>query len=203
MDIKNIFLCGSCKLLLLLTLLFVSPTSYAGKLQYTDNPEYTAKSKSAGLLKWEISPKHYQEWRLGYGTSTENNGMKGYLGRVILGTIQGVNFNEYLQAGIGIDGIMYTHYYPNHNIRWALDVYADVRGFYPIYNDLKVYLDLGLGVFFSTLNAKKGLVYGKNKTSFFCQFGPGIQYKKWTLSLGLNHIGKKTNTFYTTIGFTF
>lgn len=152
--------------------------------------------------KWGLKPKYYHEWRLGYGTTHKVNGANTYCGRALMGTIHGVKFNEYLQAGIGVDGVMFTHYYRDCAIRWALDTYVDMRGFYPVNNKFKFFLDLGLGAS-STLNASEGYPGGKNSTGFFCQFGPGLQYKKFTLSLGLQHCGEKVNTFYSTLGFTF
>lgn len=150
---------------------------------------------------WEMKPKYYQEWRLGYGTTHKENGQDTYCGRAILGTIQGVRLNEYLQAGIGVDGVMFTHYYPEKSLRWALNAYVDMRGFYPVSEKFKVFVDLGLGTT-ATLNASNAVEGGKNSTDFFCQFGPGLQYKKFTLTTGLHHCDK-VNTFYSTLGFTF
>lgn len=150
----------------------------------------------AGDFDWEWNPKYYGEYRAGYGTTNHVNGMNNYYGRAILGTIQGVRFNKYLQMGVGVDGIMMTHYYKGESLRWAMDAYADMRGFYPVNERFKLFIDLGLGAF-TAFNVKT------DNTSFFCQFGPGIQYRKFTLSTGLQHCGKKINTFYSTIGFTF
>lgn len=151
---------------------------------------------------WEWKPRYYNEWRLGYGTTHKENGVDYYIGRAIIGTIHGAKFNEYLQVGVSIDGVMFTHYYKNKSMRWALNGYVDMRGFYPVNNKFKVFLDLGLGVI-ATLNASSSVPYGKNSTGFLCQFGPGLQYKKFTLTTGLQHCGEKANTFYSTLGFTF
>lgn len=151
---------------------------------------------------WEWKPRYYNEWRLGYGTTHKENGADYYIGRAIIGTIHGAKFNEYLQVGVGIDGVMFTHYYKDKSMRWALNGYVDMRGFYPVNNKFKVFLDLGLGTI-ATLNASSSVPYGKNSTGFLCQFGPGLQYKKFTLTTGLQHCGEKSNTFYSTLGFTF
>jgi len=145
---------------------------------------------------WEWSPHYYGEFRAGYGTSHHIDGANLYIGRTLLGTIQGVKLNEYAQIGIGVDGVMYTHYYKGGDLRWALDSYVDLRGFYPINKKFKVFLDLGLGAY--TNFKVKG-----DATNFFCQFGPGLQYRKLTLNTGLQHLAKKQNTFYATIGITF
>lgn len=152
-------------------------------------------SKAIGTTL-ELKPKYYNEWRMGYGTTYHTDGSNNYVGRALLGTIHGIKFNDYAQIGLGVDGVMFTHYHKGENLSWALNAYADMRGFYPINNKLKIFLDLGLGAT-TSLNAKQ------NTSAFFCQFGPGLQYKKFTLTTGLQHIGEKANTFYATVGFTF
>lgn len=145
---------------------------------------------------WEWKPEYYGEYRIGYGTSHHTNGYNDYVGRALLGTIQGVRLNKYAQIGIGVDGLMLTHYYKGQELRWCLDTYVDMRGFYPVNEKFKVFLDWGLGAI-TTLNADK------NTATFFCQFGPGLQIGRFTLTTGLQRIGKKQNTFYSTIGLTF
>lgn len=153
-------------------------------------------SSRAGGFDWEWHPEYYGEYRAGYGTSHHDHGFNLYIGRALLGTIQGVRLNKYAQLGVGVDGVMYTHYYEGGDLRWALDAYADLRGFYPVNEKFKVFLDLGLGAF-------TRFKVNSDATSFFCQFGPGLQYRKFTLTTGLQHIGEKQNTFYATVGFTF
>jgi len=154
----------------------------------------------AGFSKgfaWECNPEYCAEYRAGYGTTTKVDGVKAYVGRTFIGTIQGVKLNQYAQIGLGVDAVMFTHYYKNDIIRSGFDVYGDIRGCYPLSDNFKVLVDVGLGSFtgIKTKNTD-------TDTSFFCQFGPGIQYKKFTLTTGLQHVGEDQNTFYASIGFT-
>ncbi|MBP3353143.1 MAG: hypothetical protein J6L02_00610 [Bacteroidales bacterium] len=147
--------------------------------------------------KWEWKTEYYGEYRIGYGTNHKIDGVNPYVGRAIIGTVQGVRLNEYIQFGVGLDGIVMTHYYKGKGPRWGADGYFDIRGFYPVSEKFKVFMDLGLGTNIDCSDLDK------IKSDFFCQFGPGLQCKRFTLTTGLQHLGKKLNTFYSTIGLTF
>lgn len=154
---------------------------------------------SAKGFEWEMSPKYVGEVHAGYRTTTSIKGVDTYSGLVDLGTLQGVSFNEYLDISLGIDGKMFTHYYSGKGMRFGMATYADIRPGYPITDDFKVFLDLGLGYFFS-VSATPSL-----GNCFYCQCGPGVQYKKFNVSLGIQNLGTGSGStaFFTKLGFYF
>ena len=139
------------------------------------------------------------EIHVGYKTTTKVSGFNTYSGMVELGTLQGVSLNQYLDLSLGVDAIMYTHYYPNCDQRFGMNVYVDMRPAYPISDRFKVFLDLGLGGFFG-IHGEPDMGNG-----FFCQFGPGIRYRNLNLSLGLQNYGtgKGTSAFFAKVGLYF
>lgn len=138
---------------------------------------------SAQGFHWEMSPKYFGEIHAGYKTTTKVGGMDLYTGAAELGTLQGVSLNQYLDLGVGVDALMLTHYYSGSGLRFGMDVYFDMRPAYPVTDDFKVFLDLGLGGFFG-IHSKPPFGSG-----FFCQFGPGCRYKSLNLSLGMQSFG--------------
>ena len=149
-------------------------------------------------FKWEWTPKYFGEVHIGYNTSSKVGGIKTYSAAADVGTLQGVSINKYLQAGIGIDGIMLTHYYKGQGLRWGLSAYSDFRFLYPVSDDFSPFLNLALGAAVSLKPKGDG-------AEFYCEFGPGLKYKKFNLSCGLMHIGKGegTNHFFVKTGFYF
>lgn len=154
----------------------------------------------AQSFKWEMSPKYVGEIHAGYKTTTHVLGMDAYLGSVELGTLQGVSLNQYLDLAVGADVLMLTHYYKDHDLRFGMTVYFDMRPAYPINDKFKVFLDLGLGGFFNVHSEPYGL-----GNCFFCQFGPGFRYRKLNLSLGLQSMGtgQGSTAFYAKLGIYF
>ncbi len=150
-------------------------------------------------FKWEMKPEYVGEIHLGYKTTTKVSGMDTYSGMVELGTLQGVSLNEYLEFGIGVDAFMLTHYYKGEGLRFGADVYFDMRPQYPVNDRFKVFLDLGLGAYFNIHSSPK------LDNGFYCQFGPGVRYRNWNLSLGLQNFntGSGTTAFFTKIGLYF
>lgn len=152
---------------------------------------------SANAFEWTWEPKYVGEYHIGYGTTAHINDYDRYVGRAIFGTIQGVSLNDYLEVGVGVEGLMLTHYYKGDGLRWGMDAYANLRGGYPITDTFKVFLNLGLG---SQISLKPSGGHG-----FFCEFGPGFRYKKFNFSFGLQKIGKGegTSTFFVKTGMYF
>lgn len=128
----------------------------------------------------EVHPKYFCEVNLGYGTTSHANGVDTYSGRVIVGTLQGVNLNQFFDTGVGLDIMPFTHYYSGQGVRCGMTLYGDVRVMYPIKHSLVPYIDFGVGGFIGLSNLSSG---------FYCQFGPGIKYKVWGFCCGLNAIG--------------
>ena len=85
---------------------------------------------SVDVPAWEWGPKYMGEMHIGYGTSRKQNGYKAYCGRAMLGTLQGVQLSNYLSAAVGVDAVMFTHYYKGQDMRFNMDVYLDLRGYY-------------------------------------------------------------------------
>lgn len=154
---------------------------------------------SAQGFEWRMEPKYMGEIHAGYKTTTKFSGFNSYSGMVQLGTLQGVSLNQYLDLGLGVDAFMLTHYYSGCDMRFGMNVYFDMRPAYPINDRFKVFLDLGLGGFFSVHSEPE---FG---SGFFCQFGPGFRYRKFNLSLGLQNYrtGGGSTAFFTKIGLYF
>ena len=150
-------------------------------------------------FQWEMSPKYMGEIHAGYKTTTKVSGADNYSGMVELGTLQGVTLNKYLDLAVGVDAFMLTHYYSGCGLRFGMDVYFDMRPGYPLDDKTKVFLDLGLGGCFGVHSEPK------MKSDFYCQFGPGIKYRKLNLSLGLQSFGTGSGAvgFYSRIGLYF
>lgn len=140
-------------------------------------------SGSARNFKWEMSPTYVGEIHAGYKTTTHSYGADSYSAMAELGTLQGVSLNQYLDLAVGVDALMMTHYYPDCGLRFGMTTYFDIRPAYPINDKFKVFLDLGLGGYFS-IKSDPSLGSG-----FYCQFGPGARYKNLNLSCGLQSFG--------------
>lgn len=156
-------------------------------------------SSAAQSFNWEMSPKYVGEIHAGYKTTTSVAGVKAYSAMAELGTLQGVSLNEYLDLAIGVDAFMMTHYYSGRGLRFGMNTYFDMRPAYPINDRFKVFLDLGLGGFFS-VHSDPSMGSG-----FFCQFGPGIRYRKLSLALGMQSFGTGSGCtgFFTKLGLYF
>ena len=155
---------------------------------------------SAGVPAWEWTPKYMGEIHIGYGTSGEINGVKAYMGRAMLGTLQGMQISNYLSAAFGVDAVMMTHRWDTEDMRFAINSYFDVRGYYPVTDRFAPFLDLGLG---AQLHVQP---WESNTPYFFCQFGPGIKYRKFVFSCGLQQLDIGDNgltTFYVKTGISF
>ena len=150
-------------------------------------------------FEWNVAPKYTGEIHAGYKTTVNVSGMDTYSGMVELGTLQGVSLNQYLDFGLGVDALMMTHYYSGNGLRFGMNVYFDMRPAYPITDSFKVFIDLGLGGYFG-IHSKPAMGSG-----FFCQFGPGIRYRKLNLSLGMQSYGTGSGStaFFTKIGLYF
>lgn len=132
---------------------------------------------------FSIEPTYMGEIHAGYVPTKNSNGTKGYSQTVTVGTLQGVSLNEYLDLGIGVDVNMFTHYYSGKGLRFWGAGYFDMRPSFPLSDNFKLYLDLGLGYYFKI----KSEPWGKN--AFYCQFGPGFRYRKFNLMVGLVQYG--------------
>ncbi len=148
---------------------------------------------SNAQIDWK--PKYAGEIHMGYGTTSSAQGFDTYLGRVMLGTTHGVAFGKYGDVGLGFDAVMFTHYYKNQGLRFAINPYFSVRPTYPITNSFSVFLDCAIGASVPVVNMT-------GDTEFLYQFGPGIKLKRFNCTLGIQNIGtgEGSTTFFTKVG---
>ena len=195
-----------------------------------------------------IEVKYQGEVNLGYavgGHMKGENGVKAKsgLGRVFVETIHGVTISKYAFFGGGIGFQFYSGKMKEmsntekDNAKWntlTIPLFVNLRGMYPVNDNLKPFVNLALGgsiVACSDYNSKKETGYGYYRSveqtklhgGFYCDFGAGVQYKRWNFSIGLQHQGfvakntlngydyddetEKskfgTNSFYVKLGITF
>lgn len=141
-------------------------------------------------------PKYMGEIHVGYGTTSKVSGIDTYMGRVMLGTVHGIAFDRYGDIGVGVDGVMLTHYYANQGLRFYMNPYLSVRPAYPLNKNLSVFMDCALGASIPLINMDGG------STEFTYHFGPGIRYKRMNFSLGAQGIGSGDGsiTFFAKVG---
>ena len=151
----------------------------------------------ANAIEFEFNPKYVGELHLGYTTTKKVNGYNTYTAYGSFGTLQGCSINQYLEVSLGVDAAMYTHYYRGQGLRFAMLTYADMRGFYPVTEKFSPFINLALGGGFMVRPFGGG--------NFYCEFGPGIKYRKFNLSCGLANIGtgKGTSHFFVKTGLYF
>jgi hypothetical protein len=131
-------------------------------------------------------------------------------------TVHGAMLSDYLFVGAGI-GLNYYpvevrgtvgELYDDELNAVAIPIFADVKGFFPINDKLKPFLNLGLG---GSVVAHQTEDLGING-GFYCDFGAGVQYKDWNFGLGLQHqsfglkysdIKCSMNSFYVKVGLVF
>lgn len=115
-----------------------------------------------------------------YGFTTKVNGFDTYQGRVALGTVHGVGC-KYGSTGIGVDAVMYTHYYKDDGIRLTVVPYWSIQPALPLGSSFSVMLDGALGYYFPVLNWREG----GDKGGMFLRYGAGIKLGRLKLVGGL------------------
>ncbi|MBE6292189.1 MAG: hypothetical protein E7091_07235 [Bacteroidales bacterium] len=144
-----------------------------------------------------LKPHYVGEIHTSYGSTSKVYGYDTYLGRVMLGTVHGVAFGRYGDVGVGIDGVMLTHYYRGQGMRFLMNPYISVNPAWPVSDKLSVFLDCAIGASIPLVNLKGGTV------ELLTQVGPGIKYKKMNFSLGIQNLGNGdgSTTFFAKLGF--
>ena len=141
--------------------------------------------------------------------------MKSSLSRPIVETIHGVSLSNYLYIGAGVGmqayagnmGDMYYYdefRYYNYD-KWAIvafPIFGNIKGYLPINDNLKPFTSLSLGgtaIACSNMNSDNtdiyyvnGILYEdqiltKMKGRFYCDWGVGIEFNRWSFALGLQH----------------
>lgn len=169
--------------------------------------QITVKAEASDHRSFVIAPRYKGEVSLCYGTSSKEQGRDSYLQRVGLGTVQGVALNDFIELGLGVDIDFYTHYYKDKEpykseglsgFRMAMKEFVDARGRYPFSDSFAVILDLGLGL-------SHGILHMGTQPMFFCQFGPGIEWRHLTFYTGLQSFGSSpgVNTWFARVAVNF
>lgn len=137
--------------------------------------------------------------------STEKD--KTDFSRPLIETVHGVRFlHDYLFVGAGFGAqYMYGKMSPDYDDsdNWgvlSIPVFANIKGYYPVSNDFAPYLSLSLGgSIFTCSNWNESYSGGwedKHKGGFYCDFGVGLNYKKFNVGFGLQHQSMKFVELY-------
>ena len=156
--------------------------------------------------------------------------LKSALSRPYLETVHGVMISDYIFAGGGLG----LQYYAGKlgelydlvdkkegKYTWgalAIPLFVNLKGFFPINDDWKPFLNLSLGgTIIATSNltcvedythideyygVKTGTIYeNKHRGGFYCDFGAGVEYKRWMFGLGMQHQVMGVESTYTDYGY--
>lgn len=140
--------------------------------------------------------RYMGEIHTGYGTTSKVKGIDTYMGRVMLGTIQGIALDRYGDVGFGVDGVMLTHYYKDQGMRFLVNPYLSVRPSFPLSEKFSFMLDCALGAYIPVVNMEGG------KSEFSYEFGGGFKYKRMNILVGMQSIGSGDGsiTFFAKMG---
>ena len=164
-----------------------------------------------------VTPGTGDEWGPDAGSVYANDFVNGYVNSIFsrpyIETIHGLQLFKYLFVGAGI-GFQYycgkLHDFQSYadiaavvknkkkaSERWnalMMPIFVDIKGMYPIKEDLIPFINLGLGgtaSFCSAINFKyEDLGYGakvRMRGGLYCDFGAGVRWKMWNFSIGLQH----------------
>jgi len=157
------------------------------------------------------------------GSKYDGNKVKGtMIGPYVTGTY-GIKFNDYLFAGVGA-GLKYMHQGKDEDgakltiNNFMLPLFLEVKGFYPISDEIAPFLVLDLG-YSIHLGGKYKMEYNgwtsseqNTKGGFMFKIGAGLAYKQFTFGIGYDrqNMGIKDwdknlncNSFYFTVGYVF
>ena len=162
------------------------------------------------------TPGMGDEWAPDAGSvySTVRDHAYSIFSRPYIETIHGLQLFKYLFVGAGIgfqyycgklhDFQMYADFAASvkgkkkASERWnalMMPIFVDIKGMYPIKEDLIPFVNLGLGgtaSFCSAINFKYNQGDGykasaKMRGGLYCDFGAGVRWKSWNFSIGLQH----------------
>lgn len=133
------------------------------------------------------------------------------LSRPLIETVHGVSLSNYLYVGVGLgfqyyggkyksaDGYLY---FKDDKDSWgtlAIPLFVNIKGFFPINDNLRPFTTLSFG---GTIMATSNATFLETEThydydyaeynrklrgGFYCDWGVGIEYKKWSFGVGLQH----------------
>ncbi len=165
-------------LLLVCVCLMASTSAFAQIIQSESRTTQTFYEKPKVLGY----PRYQGEVNIGYQTPAAS----------VLETIHGARFNKYLFVGVGIG----AHYIGSVDLKkdiyeinvgeeGRIPLFVNAKGYLPIDDKISPYLNLSMG-------CDIGVDYG---SGFYCDFGLGVKYNKFTFALGLLHHGIKENLY--------
>lgn len=154
-------------------------------------------------------------------------GLKTSLSRPLIETVHGVMLSDYLFVGAGLGIQYYAGefdddadevlYIKEGTHRWnmlTIPMFVNIKGFFPINDNWKPFMTLSLGgtaVACSNATFTEDYTYydeeydalGGHKSQyqarggFYCDWGVGVEYKRWSLGIGLQHQRYKQTDLYT------
>ena len=152
--------------------------------------------------KPDINVWYQGEWNLGYATCDKievGTNIDTDFSRVFLSTIHGARITKYGYAGIGA-GLQYAYGkiadYEDSD-RWNTmfaPIFANVRAYYPISDDLEPYISISFGssiCFTSALNETYDDESSKMKGGAYAEYGVGLSAGKWNIALGIQSVKMK------------
>jgi hypothetical protein len=134
---------------------------------------------------------------------------KSSLSRPLIETVHGFSLSNYLFVGAGLGlqfyagevGDMADGIVSEDKETWgmlAIPLFVNVKGFFPINDELKPFTTLSLGgtvMACSNANTEGSYEdYGSKYSyetrvngGFYCDWGVGVEYKRWSATIGLQH----------------
>ena len=161
----------------------------------------------AQTVDWNIG--YRGEVNVGFATGGRFSFMdvdfKSDISRPFIETVHGVTVTKYAFVGVGA-GLQY--YYGRalkqmSDEKWntlSIPIFVNMKGWYPVNDNVRPYISLSLGgsaIATSGLNENE-LDYDDDMTTasaiklnggFYCDFGVGVQLKKFNIGIGLQHQG--------------
>lgn len=161
-------------------------------------------------------------------------GGESALSRPLIETVHGVSLSNYLFVGAGLGLQYYAGECGEEALDWvkikegkktwdmlAIPLFVNIKGFFPINEDLKPFTTLSLGgtiiacsngtffeddtryteYYYTDKEERYGNTYDhKVNGGFYCDWGVGVEYKQWSFAIGLQHQRYSQSTLVTHYG---
>lgn len=140
------------------------------------------------------------------------------LSRPFFETVHGVMISDYIFVGGGIGAQFYAGECGDDAEDWidlkedatrwnalTIPIFVNLKGFFPINDDLRPFINLGLGGSVVACSNATGVDREdydsrtkefKHHGGFYLDFGVGVDYKSWTFGLGVQHQRMAQSTEY-------
>ena len=149
----------------------------------------SASSGDENDWRTDFKPHYSGSIHVAYGTTSKVKGNDTYIGRVMVGTIHGVGFGKYGDAGVGVDAMMFTHYYPDQEMTFGVNPYLSIRPAIPFSKNAAAFVDFAIGASIPVTNKEFA------ESEMICHFAPGIRAKRFELSVGFEMLGTGEGSF--------